>query len=304
MTSPPGRVLAYARLVRLPNVFTALADIGLGLFAVGWQISWTAAFLVAIGSAALYCGGMVWNDYFDVDQDRRERPFRPLPSGAIASNSAAFLGAVLLAGGWLAAGVAGWRNSGFDPVPAIIAGLLVAVILLYDRWLKRTPAGPLGMGACRFLNVLLGCSVAGDDAVSWPLRLHLAAVVGLYIVGVTWFARTEARRSEIPQLRRSLGVMALALMLALPLPLHLPEGTASPLFPFLLVGFAFFIALPAARAIAKPEPTHVQAAVKRAVLGLIVLDAVLATAVAGTAGLLLLLLLPPALLLGQWLYST
>ena len=30
-------------------------------------------------------------------------------------------------------------------------------------------------------------------AVPWGLRLHLAAAVGVYIVGVTWLARTEAR---------------------------------------------------------------------------------------------------------------
>jgi hypothetical protein len=185
-----------------------------------------------------------------------------------------------------------------------VAGLLVTTILLYDRWLKRTPAGPFGMGACRFLNVLLGCSAATGEAIPWGLRLHLAAVVGLYIVGVTWFARSEARRSEAAQLRRAAGLMAAALALALPLPLHLPDGTASPLFPYLLVAFAFAIGVPAARAWAKPEPARVQAAVKRAILGLIVLDAMLGTAVAGAAGLLLLVLLPPALLLGQWLYST
>ncbi len=299
----PGRGLAYARLVRLPNVFTALADIGLGLLAAGGATPWPAAVLLCAASAALYCGGMVWNDYFDIDQDRRERPFRPLPSGAVSPAAAMRLGIALLAGGWLGAAVAGVHAGGFDPTPAVLAGCLVAAILLYDRWLKRTPAGPVGMGACRFLNVLLGCSTAGD-AVPWGLRLHLAAVVGVYIVGVTWFARTEARRSESTQLRRAAAVMAAALVLALPLPLHLPEGTASPLFPYLLVTFGFLVGLPAARAWVKPEPARVQAAVKRAVLGLIVLDAVLATAVAGVAGLSLLALLPPAVLLGQWLYST
>ena len=50
--------------------------------------------------------------------------------------------------------------------------------------------------------------------------------------------------------------------------------------------------------------TRVQAAVKRAIMGLIVLDAVLATALAGTVGLVILLLLVPALYLGRWIYST
>jgi 4-hydroxybenzoate polyprenyltransferase len=304
MMTPRTRAFAYARLARLPNVFTALADVGLGLLASGGGVAWSAYFLLPLASAALYTGGMVWNDYFDQEQDLRERPFRPLPSGQITLAAARRLGVALLAVGWGCAALFGWQAGGFDPVPALLGGLLVGMILLYDRWLKRFWAGPLGMGACRSLNVLLACSAAAPEHLPWALRLHLAAVVGLYIVGVTWFARTEARRSDTDQLRRAAGVMAAALVLALPVPLYLPEGTASPLFPYLLVGFGFLVGLPAARAWAKPEPARVQAAVKRAVLGLVVLDAVLATAVAGTVGLVLLLLLPPALVLGQWLYST
>jgi 4-hydroxybenzoate polyprenyltransferase len=296
------RVAAFARLIRLPNAFTALADVGLGLMAARGEVSWITAALFAGASAALYCGGMVWNDYFDVDQDRRERPFRPLPSGAISLATAKRFGVGLLAAGFLLGGLAGWHGDNFDATPAVIAGLLVIAILLYDRWLKHTWAGPLAMGACRFLNVLLACSAA--ETLPWALRLHLAAVVGLYIVGVTWFARTEARASETAQLRRATGVMAAALALALPLPLHLPPGSAFVLFPYLLVPFGLTVGLPAIRAWAKPEPVRVQRAVKRAVLGLIALDAVLATAVAGAPGLLLALLLPPALYLGQWLYST
>jgi 4-hydroxybenzoate polyprenyltransferase len=254
-----SRALVYARLVRLPNVFTAVADIGLGILAAGRAASPTSAVLLVVASTALYSGGMVWNDYFDVEQDRRERPFRPLPSGAVSRFAAARLGVLLLAGGWLSAVLAGWRHDGFDIVPAVVAGLLVVSILWYDGWLKRTPA---------------------------------------------WFARTEARHSDPMRLRQAAAVMAAGLVLALPLPLHLPEGTASVLFPYLLVIFAFIVGIPAARAWSKPEPGRVQFAVKRAVLGLIVLDAVLATAVAGSVGLVLLVLLPPAVLLGQWLYST
>jgi len=40
------------------------------------------------------------------------------------------------------------------------------------------------------------------------------------------------------------------------------------------------------------------------VLGLVALDAVLATMFVGLPGLLVLLLLPPALVLGKWVYST
>jgi 4-hydroxybenzoate polyprenyltransferase len=299
-----SRVIAYARLVRLPNVFTALADIGLGLLAARGAVPLPAAILLAIASAALYCSGMVWNDYFDIEQDRRERPFRPLPAGLVSPNGAVWVGVMLLVGGWLCAAFAGSCGDQFKAAPLVVATMLIAAILAYDRWFKRTPAGPFGMGACRFLNVLLGCAAATSTAVPWGLRIHLAFVVGAYIVGVTWFARTEANASDPVRLRRAFGVIVATLVLALPLPLHLPDGASSPLFPYLLVAFGFGIALPAHRAWVKPEPGRVQAAVKQAVLGLIVFDAILATAAAGSVGLVLLALLPPALVLGQWLYST
>ena len=76
------------------------------------------------------------------------------------------------------------------------------------------------------------------------------------------------------------------------------------LFPYLLVAFGFYLGIPLWTAIQQPTPKPVQMAVKRAVLGLVVLDAILASAVAGTAGLVLIGLLVPALYLGRWVYST
>ena len=196
---------------------------------------------------------------------------------------------------------AGWSDAGLRWTPFLLAGLIVGMIFLYDGWLKRTWAGPLGMGTCRFLNVLLGfAAAAGMMSHGWLPAL----VVGVYIVGVTWFARTEARESSRLSLRCAAAIMLAALTLALPLPAALPPGTASPLFPYLLVGLGFSIGVPAYRAIQQPSPRHVQTAVKRAILGLIMLDAAIATALAGTVGLVILVLLPPALILGRWVYST
>jgi len=305
MTPAESRAVALARLVRLPNVFTALADIGLGILVAGpVMVGAAPSTLLLIASACLYCGGMVWNDYFDVEQDRRERPFRPIPAGEINLQQAARLGAGLLAIGWVCAVVAGWLATPVSFVPALIATVLVGAILLYDGGLKRTRFGPLGMGLCRFLNVLLGLSVVTSDVVPWGVRVHLAGVVGVYIVGVTWFASTEARESDATKLQTAAGVMAMALALAVFWPLQWPDGTASPLFVYLVVAFGFIVGLPAIRACESPTPTLVQRAVKRAVLGLVALDALLATAAAGAAGLVLLLLLPPAIALGRRVYST
>jgi hypothetical protein len=289
---------AYAQLVRLPNLPSALADICLGALAAHALPEHGLSFALLLpASACLYSAGMVWNDYFDREQDRRERPFRPLPSGRISTRQAARLGTVLLAAGVLLAVLAG-RTS------AWLAVCLVAAVLLYDGWLKRTWAGPLGMGACRFLNVLLGVSACGS--LLWPMGGHLALVVGLYIVGVTWFARTEARLSNQNALRGAAAVMLSSLILAVPLPMQVPPERRSSLFLYLLVLLGFVVGMPVVRAIAQPTPPHVQAAVKRALMGLILLDAVLATATAGLFGLLILLLLAPSLYLNRksWLYAT
>src|SRR5262249_19092140 len=206
----------------------------------------------------------------------------------------------------------------FRGLSTLIAVVLVGAILLYDGWLKRTWAGPVGMGLCRALNVLLGLSVAPAWVGGWGV--YLALVVGVYIAGVTWFARTEARTSNQRALLAAAGVMLAALVLALALPVL---GRANPdadgsssglsfvlvglgyvLFPYLLVALGFLVGIPVWRAIHRPVPARVQAAVKQAILGLVILDAVLATALAGTVGLVLVVLLLPALYLGRWVYST
>jgi 4-hydroxybenzoate polyprenyltransferase len=297
-------LLPFARLLRLPNVFTALADIGLGLCAtaalspgsVTDDFAWKAALLLA-ASGLLYSAGMVWNDYFDLAEDRRDRPFRPLASGRISVRTAVVLGTVLLAGGWACAAATGRMG-------AIVGLALAGAILAYDARIKRTSAGPLGMALCRFLNVLLGLSLADPAALPLATRLHLALTIGVYIVGVTWFARTEEKRSDPRVLTRAALVMLAAALLALAVATRVPQGTSSPLFPYLLVVAGFWIGTPVLAAVRKPTPDRVQAGVRRSIFGLVVLDALLASVFVGTWGLLLVLLLPPALLLGKWVYST
>lgn len=300
---PAPRFLAFAQLLRLPNVFTAFADIALAAcvgIALLPEISReyvVAVLVLAVASGCHYLAGMVWNDVFDLAEDLRDRPFRPLPSGRIFLRTAAVLGAVLsLAGiGFSVLGGAAWIGIG-----------LAAAVLLYDAWLKRTPFGPVAMAACRFLNVLMGLSAIPADVLSEERRVHIAGVIGVYILGVTWFARTEATESNRWHLRGAAAVLAGSLALALVLKARVAElaGPAMWLFPYLLAAFALGIALPVSHAIRKPGPREVQAAIKRLVLGLVALDAVLATAFVGAPGLAILLLLPPALLLGKWVYST
>jgi 4-hydroxybenzoate polyprenyltransferase len=301
----------YAQLCRLPNVFTALADIGLAALATNAlgtsdPAAWLTFGLLLLASACLYCGGMVWNDVFDLEQDRRERPFRPLPSGRVKRGEAARLGFWLLGAGLVFAALSGWDGETFRGGALLVAGILSAAILLYDGPLKRTWAGPLGMGACRFLNVLLGLTISPTGIEPWGFYLALA--VGVYIVGVTWFARTEARLSNPEFLKGAAGVMLAGLLMAVPLPILAAEPTepsrASPVYLYLLAAYGLILGVMAGRAIAQPVPANVQKTVKTAILGLVAFDAILATALVGLIGLVLLVLLLPASYLGRWLYST
>jgi 4-hydroxybenzoate polyprenyltransferase len=303
------KFFAYAQLVRLPNVFTAMADICLGAIVTGSILDQFGPFVfLLLASSFLYAAGMAWNDYFDFEQDLRERPQRPLPSGRITRGSAARLGAALMIVG---VGLA-WLADSFDdrePYQYRSLGIalgLVAAIFAYDGWLKRTALGPWSMAACRFLNVLLGLSTAASDIPVWGYLLALT--VFFYIAGVTWFAKTEARLSNQSMLSYAAMTMLGGLVLAVAVPAAAQElsfaPASSPLFPYLLALFGFFLAARVVPAIRRPDPARVQPAVKRAVLGLVMFDAILASSLVGVVGLLIALFLVPAYFLGRWMYST
>jgi len=301
------RFLPYARLLRLPNVFTAMADIVMAaLAAQALPERWLPFLCILLASSLFYSSGMIWNDYFDIEQDRKERGFRPLPAGDISTGKAAGLGWTFMLMGLALCVVADWGPDGFRYHATLIALFLVAAIFLYDAVLKRTWAGPIAMGACRFLNILLGLSIAGHAPHAWGWGLAL--VVGLYIVGVTWFARTEARISNQTMLLAGAAVVFASLLTALMIPTLVQDANLAHeppiVFPYLLVAFTIYLAAAYLPALQRPLPRLVQAAVKRSVLGLIVLDAILAMAVAGYIGLVILILYVPSYLFGRLVYST
>ena len=74
----------YLELMRLPNVFTSMADVAMGFLFVRELATAIDAWLLAVllgASSLLYLAGVVLNDVFDLELDSRERPDRPLPSG-------------------------------------------------------------------------------------------------------------------------------------------------------------------------------------------------------------------------------
>lgn len=305
---------SYLELMRLPNVFTAMADVAMGFLFVqtaGTQWvprSWDIATLVTLMSASslLYIAGVVLNDVFDLELDRQERPERPIPSGRVSLESARRLGwRLLILGVVLGTGVVFFTGS---LRPGVVAAVLATVILLYDSWLKRTPVGPVAMGACRMLNVLLGMSAIDRslNAEHWLV----AGAIGVYVAGVTWFARKENEQSSRLQLTAATGVMMLGIAMLAWLP-HwsgrlVPLLVRDPHRWYMLTGaLGLLIGWRCFRAILSPTPGCVRMAVAHSILSLIMLDAVACYSTRGVlcASLLLLFLLPAAFL-GRWIEST
>ncbi len=319
---PTSGLMAYMQLFRLPNVFTAMADVAMGYLFVHASLAPASVFgSLLAASCLLYTAGMVLNDVFDVKEDSHERPNRPLPQGRIAVGWARWLGfEMLLVGvalGWIAGYVfpavetVGWRSG------AVAVAIGVCVVA-YNVGLKRTPLGPIVMGACRMLNVLLGMSVApaalaGGSAWLWGYegpQLVVAGGIGLYIVGVTWFAQTETGKSPRLNLAAATivivaGIVVLGLLpTLLPFP-RLPGRLSAFTWRMLLVLLAVTISRRCLMAAYVPSPRNVQLAVKQCILSIIVLDAAVCLAVhEWYYAVGILALLAPAVVLGRWVYST
>ncbi len=313
-SKPRGGVLPWLRLMRLPNVFTAIADVSMGYLFVRYTVDDVPLLVCLIAaSACLYTAGMVFNDLFDREIDARERPFRPIPSGRVSASAAGLLGTILLIVGVVLGAVSGWLPSATAEMPwrgGLIAIALAGCILGYDGFIKHTPLGPVAMGACRFFNVLLGMSAGspadGAQFLGYGLGEILAATgIGVYIVGVTWFSRSEAGVSRSTSLMGALAVMLSGVAILGASLLHVPVR-GSHFTYWLLLGLLMFGVLRRGSVAAlDPVPEKVQAAVKLSILSLIWLDATMAVAVSGPEyGVAIAALLIPALILGRWVYST
>jgi len=298
----------YLELVRLPNLFTAMADVAMGMLLV-WSDEPVDTFILGLlmtASVLLYAAGVVLNDVFDYQVDLVERPWRPLPSGRISRAMARHIGWQLLLAGLLP----GWfviLRTGTFRTGAVAVGL-AACIVLYDALLKRTPLGPLAMGGCRMLNVMLGMSVS---PLPWAgYHWLVAAAIGLYVTGVTWLARTEARKSHRGHLAAATLVILAGIALLSCFPLC--AENLSPLlqrqpfrWPLLMSILGLVIGRHCLKAVIHPGPAQVQLAVRQCILSLVILDASVVFAVRQMhEAILVVLLLAPALVFGRWIGST
>ncbi len=231
-----------------------------------------------MSTACLYAGGVVLNDVFDREIDRIERPERPIPSGRVPAKTVAILGASLLGAGILSATQA-------TRTAAIVATLIAAFVLLYDAWGKRqTLIGPVNMGMCRALNLLLG--IAAVPAVLWQ-TWFLALIPFVYIVAVTALSRGEVLGGTRGVAVFALVSLSFVLIALLALAVGPGPGTVPAVALTLLLAWRI---LPAFwQAYRTPGAGPIRQAIKTGVLSLVLVDAVIGAAYAGSVyGLVIL----------------
>lgn len=186
------KLRSWGRLLRLPNLLTVPGDPLAGfLLVTRGNGSLLPGLWAAIASLCFYAAGLIINDLCDIETDRKERPDRPLPSGQIRPLAAGAVALVLLGAGQAFCCM-------LDPQAWWMGFMLVLTIFLYNIGVKNIPViGPLTMGACRGLNVMLGASaVPAAEPLPAVLLLAVATMAG-YIAAVTHIARREMASTAI-----------------------------------------------------------------------------------------------------------
>lgn len=285
--------------MRPANILSAFADILLG-FAASGAVQYTSGLsltsqhwpdlaLLLLSTFGLYGGGVVFNDVFDADLDRVERPERPIPSGRVSVREGATLGIFLLLIGIIAAFMV-------HTTSGILAITVAVLAVVYDAYSKHfNLLGPLNMGLCRGGNLLLGVSVIPAMV---PTLWFLAIIPIIYIAAITTISQGEVHGGNTTKLRIGLLMyMAVFICIAL-LPLAISFRIMLSI-PFLLL-FAYLIFPPLIKAIQEPAPQLIGKSVKAGVLSLIVMDAAISSGFVGWFyGLLILILLPLSLWIAQ-----
>jgi 4-hydroxybenzoate polyprenyltransferase len=214
----------------------------------------------------LYGGGIVFNDVFDADLDRIERPERAIPSGAISKNEATLLGIILLCIGFLAAFAFSLRSG-------IIAFLILVFALVYNKFSKHHAfLGPLNMGVCRGMNLLLGVSIVSLSLQS----LYLLGLIPLiYIFSITMISQGEVHGSSKKKLYAGAFLYEIVIGAILFAAFLQQNIFYAALF---VVLFAWMIFKPLFAAIKDPVGKNIGKAVKAGVISLILMDAAWAAA--------------------------
>jgi hypothetical protein len=292
----------YLLLIRLPNLFTLPSNILLGFILVStFTLTITSVIqilmLVTI-STLLYCVGLVLNDLFDYEIDRKERPTRPIASGKISRKMAIIIVTIFTAIALTLSVLVSVTTFG-------ISVLLLAIIFGYDKYLKNTNAGPFTIAAARVTNVILGTSSNINSVDNFPQNVLLVFVLTITFVYVSLIGFLS--RYEVQGFSANIRIYLIPVTIA---------GIVSSILIFNLIGhFKYesllilalfsYIMIRAIYSIHKKDSEGIQQTIQLMILSIIVLDSIFLTGISGlSVGLPVLILLAPPVILARKMYMT
>lgn len=259
-------IKAYLQLCRPANIITAIADILAGVAIANFstpfaELNPIGVMFLCISTIGLYGGGIVFNDIFDLELDKIERPERAIPSGKISLKNAWIFGSMLLLIGIFA----GFLNNSLS---GIIAILIAFSALVYDKYGKHHSfLGPINMGLCRGGNLILGMSIVASTVSAW---WWLGVLPVCYIAAITMISRGEVHGGNKNTLYFAAFLYAVVSISQLTIAYKLN----TLLFTLAFVSLHIYLILkPLIKAISNPIGPNIGMAVKAGILALIVMDA-------------------------------
>lgn len=308
----------YLILVRLPNVFTAPSNVLTGYLAAVVPAANADAlqlFLLLLSSILLYIAGIVFNDYFDIDLDKRERPYRPLPSGGITKKVALLIAIISL----ISANILAFTASMSSLAVCIIMSVMV---IGYDYKLKNTFFGPIAMGIIRSLNIILGASPTlfvilipyNHTNANFILAriIFVSLSLFVYVMAISLLSRKEVVAGEEIEGKHSYTqtrqIIIISFLLVLAVILSISFAVFFGIFKMNL--FVSFVLFSAIMVITFKQTNYhnsltIQNAIKHMVISIIVLDSIFITGLTGSYyGLLTLILALPSIFLARKFYVT
>lgn len=293
----------YLLLIRLPNTFTVPPDILVGYFVLGHQDSADALSLplLIVSSVLLYISGIVFNDLFDLEEDKIDSPNRPLPSNKISVKSASLLAVTTMS----SANILAYHVS---QQSLLVSFVISCTIIAYDYKLKKTKVGFIIMGVARGLNILLGASTAffviPDDPQALFYTIFITSLMVIYVSSITLLSKGEI--TGIANMRKIVAAYGSLFLIIVLLAVALFSGIFSFYASIFLTIFSIGIGINFKQIVTGNYTSLIiQKAVKNMILSIIILDAFFITGNLGIYyGALTALFVIPSMILARNLYVT
>jgi 4-hydroxybenzoate polyprenyltransferase len=302
---------SYIILVRLPNVFSAASNILPGYFTIVTAVSSSflsinILYLAALmtSSSLLYLAGIVFNDYFDFEIDKKERPTRPLPSGKITKGKALTIAISSIIAANVLTLLIHWTSF-------IVAVILTTIIIAYDYRLKHdTITGPITMGLARFFNIILGATPALPtlllSAASSKMLLFIATLLFLYVIAISILSKKEVSG----KITNAIIISSLSIVFVVIATIAI-AGLIGIFRSAVFANLALFSIVmiitfrPILRGLDSLAPIQIRNIIKNMIISIIILDSVFVSGIIGLPyGFATLLLVIPSVLLARKLYLT